>query len=118
MNKIVNATVIGIINVTTNKTLHQTLHHLVNNTAHRKHTVAVKSHTFTHSIVLHNETFGALGLQHDIEAPMWSGLLVGTFAACVCCVCLSMCYTSYMRDTYTQSTYENLPLIVIRHGRR
>ena len=114
MNRTLNATVVAIINVTTNKTIH----HLVNSTAHTKHGVVNKALKFRHSILLHNETFGALGLQHDVEAPLWSGILAGILVACVCCTCLSMCYTNYMRDTYTQPVYENLPLIVIRRERR
>lgn len=78
--------------------------------------VKVASRT-SRAIVFHNETFGVLGLQHDVEAPLW-GVLTGIVIACACCMCAMISYTSYTRHTSTQPAYENLPLIMIRHGRR
>jgi len=72
-----------------------------------------------HVVVLHNETFRVIGLRNDVETSLWLVLGISVLLACVLCTCGMVCFTSLMRDHYTQAaSYENLPLITIRRGRR
>lgn len=73
---------------------------------------------FGEVLVLHNETFGVWGLKHDIEAPIWSGVMAGVVIACMCVACLSACFARFWSDVEVQQRYEGIPLITIRHGRR
>lgn len=92
----------------------RTVIRLLNNT--RKALITLRE--FHRPIVLHNETFGVLGLRNDVEASLWGTILAASLLACMLCTCFGVLYTSHMRNTNTQTTYESLPLVTIKMGRR